>query len=376
MPAGDADSARVSNLELFFDLVFVFTVTQITEVVDRHPDASGIGQGLLLLVVLYWMYGGFSWLTNAMGTEGARQRVTVLAGMAALFVCSQAVPEAFGDAGVVIGVGYLTLTLLHLAGFRWLSGGRATGAALRLAPLNLAGALMVLAAGWTHGLADWLLWGGAAALFLGELIRTSVSGRFTLQPTHFAERHGLTVMIVLGESVISVALAAREQRLDLRLIAGCLLGVAAVAAMWWAYFVGDNDEAAAQLKAAPARLRPRMATVGYDLSHMAMIAGVIGVAAGTRLGLADLLAPATTVAGWLIGGGAAIFLAATALFRWRLGFASPVPRLIGAAVVLATVPVGHLVGSAQQLGVIALVIAMMIAADRPHRRAKEPTPGG
>ena len=116
------DTSRVSTLELFFDLVFVFTVTQVTQVIDHQPDPAGVAQGVLILVVLFWMYGGFAWLTNAIGTDGTPQRLIVLAGMAALFVCSQAVPQAFGDDGIVIGVGFLVLTLLHLAGFLWLGG--------------------------------------------------------------------------------------------------------------------------------------------------------------------------------------------------------------------------------------------------------------
>lgn len=362
------DRARVSTLELFFDLVFVFTVTQITEVVDHHPDITGIGQGLMLLVVLYWMYGGFAWLTNAMGTDGTAQRLTVLVGMAALFVCSQAVPEAFDESGIAMGIAYLSLTVLHLAGFRWLGGSSSNVATGRLARLNVTAGLLVLAAGWTNGWADWLLWGAATALFLGELVRTSVAGRFVVQPSHFAERHGLMIIIVLGESVISVALAAREQHLDLRLVTGCLLGIAAVVALWWAYFVGDDEAAAVRLRAAQGPALARLALVGYDLTHMVMIAGVIGVAAGTRLGLADLLGQSEPAGAWLIAGGAATFLAATAVFRGILGFAAPLPRAVGAAVLLATAPIGIYLGAAQQLGVVAVVVGVTIAAGRPARR--------
>ena len=230
------DSVRVSTLELFFDLVFVFTVTQVTQVIDHRPDAAGVLQGVLILAVLFWMYGGFAWLTNAMGTDSTPQRLVVLLGMAALFVCSQAVPQAFGDDGIVFGIAFLVLTLLHLAGFLWFAGPRGGATIAPFAPVNIGGALLILAAGWVTGAWDWILWGSATVLFAASHLRSG-HHRMTVRPGHFAERHGLMIIIVLGESVISVALAAQDQVLDLSLIGGCLLGVAAIAAMWWAYFV-------------------------------------------------------------------------------------------------------------------------------------------
>jgi low temperature requirement protein LtrA len=361
------DGARVSTLELFFDLVFVFTVTQVTQVIDRDPDPAGVAQGVLILAVLFWMYGGFAWLTNAMGTQGTVQRLIVLAGMAALFVCSQAVPEAFGEDGIVIGVAFLILTLLHVAGFAWLGGPAASAVLPRFAPINIAGALMILAAGWVTGVWDWLLWGGATVLFASSHLR-SAHHRMEVRPAHFAERHGLMIIIVLGESVISVALAAQDQQLDLRLIGGCLLGVAAIATMWWAYFARDDEIAAEHLAAAEGPRQSWMARVGYDASHLVMIITIIGLAAGTRLGLDDLLAPASPAGAWLIAGGAAGYLAATGLFRWAMQVGSGWPRLVGALVCLASVAVGAWWGTAQQLGVVAVItgcsVALGVSVDR------------
>ncbi len=370
------DTSRVSTLELFFDLVFVFTVTQVTQVIDHQPDPAGVAQGVLILVVLFWMYGGFAWLTNAIGTDGTPQRLIVLAGMAALFVCSQAVPQAFGDDGIVIGVGFLVLTLLHLAGFLWLGGPAGSPVMTLFGPINIAGALLILAAGWVTGLWDWVLWGAAALLFASSHIR-SAHHRMSVRPAHFAERHGLMIIIVLGESVISVALAAQDEPLDAQLIGGCLLGVAAIAAMWWAYFVGDDEIAAERLAASSGPRQSWMARIGYDVSHLTMIIGIIGLAAGTRLGLSGLLAPAPTAGAWLIGGGSAVYLAATALFRWALEVGSVWPRLLGAACCLATVPAGLWWGTAQQLGVVAAVTALAIALGRwvDNAAISHPSPG-
>lgn len=362
------DSERVSTLELFFDLVFVFTVTQVTQVIDLHPNPAGIAQGVLILAILFWMYGGFAWLTNAMGTDGTLQRLIVLAGMAALFVCSQAVPEAFGASGVVMGVGFLMLTLVHLAGFWWLRGPREDVSIKLFAPVNLAGALLILAAGWVTGVWDWILFGGAAILFASSHLRPS-HHRLAVRPGSFAERHGLMIIIVLGESMISVALAAQSRQLDFPLIAGCLLGVAAIAAMWWAYFVGDDDVAAVHFAAASGARRSRMARIGYDVSHLLMIIGIIGVAAGTRMELGHLSTPSVEVSAWLVGGGVALYLAATGLFRRMLEVGPAWVRFAGAVACLGTVPVGLGFGTAQQLGAVAAITVVVIAAGRRRRPA-------
>ncbi|MDN5824595.1 MAG: low temperature requirement protein A [Micrococcaceae bacterium] len=375
VPAGTApETGNVSTLELFFDLVFVFTVTQVTQVIDLHPDPAGIAQAILILAILFWMYGGFAWLTNAMGTEGTLQRLIVLAGMAALFVCSQAIPQAFGEAGIVLGIGFLLLTLVHLAGFLWLQGPREDVSIRLVAPVNLTGALMVLAAGWVTGAGDWILFGGAALLFASSHLRPS-GHRLAVRPGNFAERHGLMIIIVLGESIISVALAAQTQALDIPLITGGLLGVAAIAAMWWAYFVGDDDLAAKHFAAASGPRQSWMARIGYDISHLLMIIGIIGVAAGIRLDLGQLSSPAPVVSAWLVGGGVAVYLGATGLFRWALQIGPARVRLIAAAGCLGTVPVGVGLGTAQQLGAVAAITVVAIAAGRRRRRTTAGTPG-
>ncbi|MGO2004419.1 low temperature requirement protein A [Arthrobacter rhombi] len=370
----DPGVGRVSTLELFFDLVFVFTVTQVTQVIDLHPDPAGIAQAILILAILFWMYGGFAWLTNAMGTDGTLQRLIVLTGMAALFVCSQAIPQAFGEAGIVLGIGFLVLTLVHLAGFLWLQGPREDVSIRLVAPVNLTGALMVLAAGWVTGAGDWILFGGAALLFASSHLRPS-GHRLAVRPGNFAERHGLMIIIVLGESIISVALAAQSQDLDLPLITGGLLGVAAIAAMWWAYFVGDDDLAAKHFAAASGAQQSWMARIGYDISHLLMIIGIIGVAAGIRLDLGHLSSPAPVVSAWLVGGGVAVYLGATGLFRWALQVGPAWVRLIAAAGCLGTVPVGVGLGTAQQLGAVAAITVVAIAAGHRRRRTMAGTPG-
>ncbi len=354
----------VSTLELFFDLVFVFTITQLTAVVDHHPGPIAAAQAALTLVVLFWMYAGFTWLTNAAGAAGVGRRLTVLTGMAALFICSLAVPEAFGADGLAFGIAYLALTLTHLIGFRRYGDEAGRRAIVRIAPINIGAALLILAAGFTVSNWDWLLWGLAAAVYLAALLGPRVSRGFTVRTGHFAERHGLMILIVLGESLISVGVAASGEQLTGRLVIGALCGFLCTTAMWWAYFVGDDEAAAQTLAEVDQSAQSRFATRGYDLTHLMMIAGVIGVAAGTRLGLPDLLLPAGQSGAILIAAGSSIYLLGTAWFRSAFRFASAGPRLAGAVGCLLTTFVGTGWGTGEQLAAVAVIVGAATAAPR------------
>ncbi|MDN6178041.1 MAG: low temperature requirement protein A, partial [Micrococcaceae bacterium] len=167
----------------------------------------------------------------------------------------------------------------------------------------------------------------------------------------------------------------QTQALDIPLITGGLLGVAAIAAMWWAYFVGDDDLAAKHFAAASGPRQSWMARIGYDISHLLMIIGIIGVAAGIRLDLGQLSSPAPVVSAWLVGGGVAVYLGATGLFRWALQVGPARVRLIAAAGCLGTVPGGGGLGTAQQRGAVAAITVVAIAAGRRRRSTTAGTPG-
>jgi low temperature requirement protein LtrA len=156
---------------------------------------------------------------------------------------------------------------------------------------------------------------------------------------------------------------AEGQDIDLRLVTGALCGFAAIAGLWWVYFVGNDEEAAEAAAADQSRsgVRRRRTGAGYDLTHLLMIAGIIGTAAGIRLGLPDLLAPAELAGAWLIGAGTSIYLLATAWFRGVFQLTDVWPRVGGAALASATVPVGTAAGTGQQLAVVALVLAATAA---------------
>src|SRR5919198_3678104 len=152
------DEVRVSTLELFFDLVFVFTITQLTSVLAHHPDGGGLVRVSLMLIVIWWMYGGYAWLTNVVAPDRATYQLFLLSGMAAFLVISLAIPQAFGDNGVAFGVAYLVIVLIHSGLFTRSQRGESGVAILKVAPLNIVAAVAIIGAGIVGGAGRWVLW--------------------------------------------------------------------------------------------------------------------------------------------------------------------------------------------------------------------------
>jgi low temperature requirement protein LtrA len=203
-----AGDDRVTTIELFFDLVFVFTITQLTTLLFRHPSGAGVGQVAVLFANLWWMYGGYAWLTNAVPPRRASQQVLLLCGMAGFLIVAVAIPDAFSTTGVAFGVGYLVATLVHAGLFMESDSESTVRAVVRLGPANLVTAAIVLAGGFAHGDARWILWASAAVLhwITPYVFNPSPIG---LRPAHFVERHDLILLIALGESAVAVAVGLR-----------------------------------------------------------------------------------------------------------------------------------------------------------------------
>jgi low temperature requirement protein LtrA len=370
--------ARVSTVELFFDLVFVFTITHVAAIVFEAPNWSGIGRAAITLSIIYWMYGGFAWLTNTNEPHTFERRIVLLTAMAAFFVCSLAVPTAFGDSGLAFALAYLVVVLVHSAGFLVYNGSAALGPVSRILPWNLLSTGLLLCAAWAHGTADWILWTAAVAVQLITPIVIRVGANFNINAAHFGERHGLVILIVLGESLVSVGLASENQHVGVRLVVGVLAGLVAVAVMWWMYFAGDDDRAAVAMETAPPKRRPVWAITGYFMAHFVMIYGILLLAAGTRLSVDDLLGQATWASAWLVACGAGIYAAGSAAFRLALHFATPWPRALGALACLIAVPVGRYASTAAELATVAALLGAALLAERrwerrPAARPLEPS---
>ena len=227
---------RVTSLELFFDLVFVFAITQVTSMLSSDPTWSGVGRALLVLGALWWAWTGYAWLTNTVNPDEGAVRLAILGAMGAMLVVALAVPNAFGDDGVLFGVAYFSVRLLHIALFVLAARGDRDmlRSVLRLGIGSTLGPGLIIVAGFTDGTAQAALWTIALALdYLGGAFS---SGGWRVSPGHFAERHGLIIIIALGESIIAIGVGASGDALDAGVIAAALLGIAVVAALWWSYF--------------------------------------------------------------------------------------------------------------------------------------------
>jgi low temperature requirement protein LtrA len=368
-PGADSrEEVRVSTLELFFDLVFVFTITQLTTVLANHPHGIGVLRVVVMLVVIWWMYGGYAWLTNVVAPDRLAYQLLLLGGMAAFLVISLAIPTAFAGGGVAFGVAYLVVVLIHAGLFTRSQVGASGTAILRVAPLNLVAAVSILAAGIAGGTTRTILWGVAVAVIILPSLRPP-DPRFEIAPGHFVERHGLVVIVALGESVVAVGIGAAAHALTAGLVALAVLGLALTACLWWAYFGDREDEKALEaMRAASPRDRPRLALNGFYHWHLLILFGIIALASALEKGIAhpgDSLALARALA---LGGGVACFLAGDALFRRTLSIGQLRWRLAAAPLALAAIPLGTEISAVAQLAALVAVLLgclMLELRDRP-----------
>ena len=246
------EDVRVSTIELFFDLVFVFTITQLTSLLVAEPTGVGVARVALIFGNVWWMYGGYAWLTNAVPPRETVLRLLILVGMAGFLVVALAIPEAFGDSGVAFGIGYLVVTFVHTGLFLRSSEESAVRAMSRLGPFNTITAALLLVAGFTSGAAQWTLWASAFVLHWASPAVTAVGG-FRIRAKHFVERHGALMIVAFGESVADVGIGAEHDKVTIALAVSATLGLALTAALWWAFFgTGDDDHYDPEQRRVPA----------------------------------------------------------------------------------------------------------------------------
>src|SRR6266516_4000261 len=285
MADASSEANRVTTLELFFDLVFVFTITQLTAVLYHAPTLRALAQDVLMLGVIWWMYGGYAWMTNAVRAHTAIRRLLLLGGMGGYFVLALAIPNAFSSSGLAFGLAYLVVVGVHTTLFTRATSASAARAVLTLAPYILGSALVVVVGGAVGGATQYALWSLAVAFeWLTPVIR-GLRG-FGIAPAHFVERHGLVVIVAIGESVVAVGIGASHLPVDGALVVAAALGLALSACLWWAYFGGDAERAEQALAAMPPVERARAALRGFGYWHLPMLLGIVTIAAAERRGFA------------------------------------------------------------------------------------------
>lgn len=348
------DVARVSTLELFFDLVFVFTVTQLTDVLLHEFDFGGLAKVLLMFGVIWWMYGAYAWLTNTVAPTRPSRELLLLVAMAGFLVIALAVPHGFAESGTAFGLGYLLVTVVHTV--MYLETGPQI---LKTTPFNVASALLVLWAGAVEGGADYALWGLAMAIQVVTPYLSRIEG-FRIQPAHFVERHGLLVIVVLGESIVAIGIGASGLPVDARVVTAATLGLTLTACLWWTYFgTGDDRLAERAMHSADAARQPVMAVQGFFYAHIPMMLGIVAMAAGVRTAMGhafDDLGRAPAIG---LAGGVAAFYLGDVAFRRVLGIGSGWWRAGIAALALGTIPLAEISAVTQLAGIAALLVVML-----------------
>jgi low temperature requirement protein LtrA len=353
---------EVTPLELFFDLVFVFAMTQVTSFLADDPTWGGVLRGMLALAALWWAWSVYAWLTSAMNVDEGGVRLAMLAAMGAMLFAALAVPRAFGGDAVLFGVAYLLVRLLHLV----LSAIVARddpdrrGALLRFAPTAIIGPSLLVLAGFLEGDERIVTWVVAIAIdYLGPVV-IGVGRGWWVAPEHFAERYGLIILIALGESIIAIGVGAGFE-LDAEVIVAAGLGIVVVSALWWLYFDVAAIFARRRLMQAKGLELHQLALHAYSYLHLPMVAGIVLFALGLKTTLGHVGEALDTVPAVGLCGGAALYLLGHIAFLFRTTGRVFRRRTVGALVLLALTPATLAIPALAALGLVSAVCSLVVA---------------
>jgi low temperature requirement protein LtrA len=363
--AGRRQGERVSPLELFFDLVFALAITQCTQLMADNPTWEGVAQGLLVLALLWWAWAAYSWLTSLLDPDSGPVRGVIFGAMGALLICSICVPGVFDDLGLWFVLGYGLVRVAHIGLF--VIGSR-DDPELRRSVVTLAigmvicVGLLALGAVFDDWVVQWGIWAFALGLDVGGAFMFGSAG-WQFQPTHFAERYGLIVLIALGESIVAIGIGA-EVTLTLGIAAAALAGVLLTAALWWAYFDIVSIVSAERLVKAPTgREQNELARDSYSYIHYLMVAGIVLAAVGLKKTIGDVDDPLKTVPAFALLGGVGLYLLALVAFRLRHHKGLNRERFAIALLLFAAIPLATEVAAIAAVAAVVVVLWAMIAGE-------------
>ena len=358
------EEETVTPLELFFDLVFVLALTQCTALMSAEPTWSGIAKGMLVLGVLWWSWVGYAWLTSVVDPEEGAVRLVMFAAMAGLLVAGLCVPQAFGDAALIFALAYGFVRAAHIALFVLASRDdplfrkSVTGLAMSTA----IGVGLLVGAAFADGTVQGALWVIALALDAGGPYFFGSEG-WKIAPHHFCERHGLIIIIALGESIVAIGVGAGE-RVDLGIAVAAAVGTAVAAAQWWLYFDIVAIVAERRLVSAEVgRLQNEMARDSYSYMHFPMVAGIVLVALGMKKTLGHVGDPLKLEIATALLGGAAVYLWAHVGFRYRHVHSINTRRLALGFLLCALIPVAVEIPALATISVLAAAMIVLIVIE-------------
>lgn len=350
------EESRVTTLELFFDLVFVFTLTQLTALLSASLSWESLLQSFLIFIVLFWMYGGYVWLTNSVPPVTPGRQLLLIAGMAAFLICALAIPNAFGNTGVAFGIGYLIVIIVH--SFLYV---RAVGLKIaRFVPMNFLSAAAVITAGVVTGSIRYWLW----ILAIAFHVVTSFLGtglRFEIRVSHFVERHGLLLLVALGESII--AIGAGGSTLNLRFILAAILGLILSAALWWIYFARDDEVARSTMLTRPNPDQLRQALGAYFYAFIPMLFGIILLATGIKSSMEHLPTQLDPAHAFAFGSGVGLYMIGTSIFRRASGISGVTYRYMAALLAVLTGFIGSNFSAGLQFVCLIVILIVLVLTE-------------
>jgi low temperature requirement protein LtrA len=377
------DGHRVTPAELFFDLVFVYAITQVTALMAADSTPQQVLGGMIVLALLWWCWCCFAWLGNVVRADSGALFAVLVAVMAVVLVVSLTVPEVFSDrpgglpGPLVFVLCYGAVRLLHLVSYRIAHpDDLALHATLRRTALLSVGPpfVLLLIGSALTGVAQLLVWLGAVVIDYVGIYVTGASGWRVTSPGHFAERHGLIVIIALGESIVAIGVGVSGYRVTAVVLIAAVAGLLVVAGLWRLYFRQVSEAAEHRLAPLEGDARTRLARDVYTFLHLPLVAGVVLAALGTKKALhqvADtqhyaLTEPLHGVAAWALTGGVGVFLLGAAAILLRTGGRRPVTLIAGG---LGCLVAGAAVALIPALAAVALLAAAVTALVVLHSRS-------
>jgi low temperature requirement protein LtrA len=369
-----SEDHRATPFELLFDLVYVFAVTQVTGYMAAEHSAHGVLQGLLLLTLLWGTWSGYTWLGNQARADEGLLRAGMVAAMAAMFVVALTIPEAWHDApgglnGPLVLVGaYLLVRCVHLTLYAVAASGD-PGLRQQVAiawPPTVAGAALLVAGALLGGWTQTLLFAGALLVEGVGVYLTARHGNWRLHSVaHLTERHGLFIILAIGESVVAVGVGAAAQPSSAPLLVAAILGVAAAVCLWWLYFDVVSLAAEQRLLQARGQARVDLAVEAYTCGHFPIVAGIVLAALGVEgvLAHAGEREPLGAFYASALFGGVAVYLAGQLRFKRRMHRTLSLPRLVATGVLLAGLPAAVALPPLVGLAGLVLILAALIVVE-------------
>jgi low temperature requirement protein LtrA len=375
----DGSEQKTTTLELFYDLVFVFAITQVSHYLLEHLTWQGAGQATLVLLVVWWSWNYTTWVTNELDPDAIAVRLLLIGLMLASFLMAVAIPEAFGDRALLFAGAYVVIQVGRHTFLTFAAAARGTVERERSGRILiwfLVAAVFWLAGGIADGPLRTVLWlialvidyGGPLCTFFVPGLRRLPMSSWELEVSHFAERFQLFLILALGESIVVTGATASNEDLTAERLGAFAVAFLGTAAMWWLYF--NYAAAVAQRRLETVANRTQTARDAYTYLHVVMVAGVIVAAVGDEIVIAhpgEVLHTADLVA---VCAGPAIYLLAQTLFRRRMAGTWSPKRLGGAIACVLAGLVGTFVPALALAALLVAIMGAVIVAEQVSGRRR------